>query len=475
MIATHVDSPCFKVKPYSDASGAGYQLVGVQTYGGGLWHTWLDRDLGVAGRVFVRTPSGQIESRLVDVREPLLRIPSLAAHYHEHNPLRIDTESHLWPVACLQVNRAQVDRTGKGERADEAASFKVFPWETASAEYRHLPNLVARIAEKLRVHPLNIAEWDLQLYDTQKATIGGTDEDFVFGRGIDNLMMTYCGLVALSQSIADPASLASDSTIRVLSLFDNEEISSRTGLGGASTFLPNTLRRLSMLPQSESTPAGKSKLLSWKQSSPQTASANPDHTIHEQALARSFLISADMIHGVHPLFPNNHEVNHRPLLNSGLVFYSSSSRYLTKNTPGHLLLSEIACRTTPPLAEDANRDEDDNGNRWDLVTDSSASAIPSSASSSPSNTQGSAAGVTEYQTPPRMQIFTNRNNVTCGSTLGPILAPLLGVRTVEVGNAQLSMHSIREMAGARDLENAVRIFRGFWEGWGAVEATISVD
>ncbi|MCJ1329118.1 hypothetical protein MMC10_005795 [Thelotrema lepadinum] len=457
MIATHVDSPCLKIKPFSEMRHAGYSLVGVETYGGGLWHTWLDRDLGVAGRAYVRTDEWRIESRLVKVDLPLLRISSLAAHFHDHNPLKLNNETHLIPIAGLGSERKQPDsfktRDERGDDSKESTqpSKERILWQTAPATSRHIPNLVEHVATKLNMQPADIANFDLSLYDIQKATVGGTSDEFVFGRGIDNLMMTYCGLIALTQSVSAPESLSSDRTIRLLSLFDNEETGSKTGLGGGSTFLPNTLRRLSLLPDPSSIQTATSKLLP---------------TIHEQALSRSFLISADMIHGIHPLHTGYHETNHKPLLNSGLVLYGAAGRNLTKNTPGHLLISELACRTTPSPSPAPSLPPATSFNDVVNANDPNASPTPS--------VQGSA-NPDEYTEPPKMQYFVQPNNISCGSTLGIILAPLVGVRTAEVGNAQMSMHSIREMAGSRDLENAIRVFRAFWMGFESVEGEIDVD
>lgn len=88
VIAAHTDSPCLKLKPISATSKSGYLLVNVQTYGAGLWHTWFDRDLSVAGRVILRTPDGSFMHKLVKVKRPLLRVPTLAIHLDRwHNLL----------------------------------------------------------------------------------------------------------------------------------------------------------------------------------------------------------------------------------------------------------------------------------------------------------------------------------------------------------------------------------------------------
>ena len=399
------------MKPVSLRSSGGYLQVGVQTYGGGLWHTWFDRDLGIAGRVLLRTGRTSIETSLVNIREPLLRVTSLASHYNSHNPFEFNKETQLLPFAGLEtaetkekfeVPKLEYEDTSSTPKEDSEPPF-LPSWRTSDATERHLFGIVRRVAQKLQVNQDDIIDFDLHLYDTQPSTIGGINQDFIFASRIDNLGMTFCALQGLTSSLSSPNALDEDSTIRILAAYDNEEIGSKTALGGASTFLPTALRRLT----------------------------NTDQTVgpetHDQALTRSFLISADMIHGFHPLYPGYHETNHRPLLNSGIVFSSGTRYSFVKNTPGTVLLSEIACW------------REDGG------------------------------------TPAKMQHFVSPNNSGCGATLGPILATKLGIRTVDVGNPMLSMHSIREVCGSEDISNGVLFMRGFWERFERVDRVVVVN
>ncbi|KAJ3058611.1 hypothetical protein HDU99_006722, partial [Rhizoclosmatium hyalinum] len=102
IIGAHTDSPCLKVKPVSKKETAGYLKVGVETYGGGLWNTWFDRDLGIAGRVMVKSGDA-IQHKLVQVDEPILRIPTLAIHLDRtvSEGFKFNNEVHLTPMLGL--------------------------------------------------------------------------------------------------------------------------------------------------------------------------------------------------------------------------------------------------------------------------------------------------------------------------------------------------------------------------------------
>jgi aspartyl aminopeptidase len=80
IVATHIDSPNLRVRPISKRSKEGYLQVGVETYGGGIWHSWLDRDLSLAGRIITADKNGSFASKLIKIDRPLLRIPTLAIH-----------------------------------------------------------------------------------------------------------------------------------------------------------------------------------------------------------------------------------------------------------------------------------------------------------------------------------------------------------------------------------------------------------
>lgn len=421
MIGAHTDSPCLRLKPVSKKSGAGFMQVGVETYGGGLWHTWFDRDCSIAGRVMVKDRDGNFVQKLVKVDRPILRIPTLAIHLHRSDEFKPNKETELFPIAGLVA--AELNRTGESdskatddEKVDDASEADFHSLK--SMKDRHHPYIIDIIAEHAGVSPEDVVDFEMVLYDTQKSCIGGLNNELVFSARLDNLEMTYCSVVGLIESLSSQSALENESCIRLISCFDHEEIGSLTAQGANSNLLPAVIRRLSVIPDAKAT---------------SSAGEDATSTAYEQTLSTSFLISADMAHSVNPNYAGKYESDHKAEMNKGTVIkINANARYAT-NSPGIVLLQEVARR-----------------------------AKPSSASST------SGGGVP-------LQLFVVRNDSSCGSTIGPMLSAKLGIRTLDLGNPQLSMHSIRECGGVEDIEYAIRLFGSFFEHFGELESKILVD
>lgn len=434
MVGAHTDSPCLRIKPVSKKQGDGFLQVGVETYGGGLWHTWFDRDLSLAGRVIVKTKSGDFESRLVKIERPILRIPTLAIHLDRQEDFKFNKETQLFPICGLIA--AELNRTGKSEVDKTAEELEKAQIDDSSAYQplklvteRHHSYIIDLIAEEAECTPGDIQDFEIVLYDTQKSCLGGMNNEFIFSPRLDNLMMTYCATESLIASVADEDALEDDATIRLIALFDHEEIGSTTAQGADSNMLPSVIRRLSVINASSAT----------------GSEASYDHvneissTAYEQTLATSFLISADMAHSVHPNYPAKYESSHRPEMNKGTVIkINANNRYAT-NSPGMVLLQECARRAN-------------------------ASSYPTTASGTKKQSHGVP-----------LQLFVVRNDSSCGSTIGPMLAAKLGARTLDLGNPQLSMHSIRETGGTFDVEHAINLFESFFVHYGELESKFLVD
>jgi aspartyl aminopeptidase len=265
VLGAHTDSPNLRVKPLADVEAHGYQQLAVETYGGVLLHTWLDRDLSIAGRVALRG-DGLPRIVLVDFERPLLRIPSLAIHLHREvstEGLKLNAQTHLAPVAGMES----------------------------------APHLSELLASELRaaghgdVHADDVVGFDLALYDVQRAAVSGVRGEFLHASRLDNLASCHASLLALLAA----GDTGPDTATRMVVLYDHEEVGSRSAQGAAGTLFSDALERV---------------VTGWKGGEPQGLA---------RAVARSLLASVDMAHAVHPNYADRHEPGHRPLIGRGPV------------------------------------------------------------------------------------------------------------------------------------------------------------
>jgi aspartyl aminopeptidase len=265
LVGAHSDSPNLRAKPKADVGAHGYRQLAVEPYGGVLLHTWLDRDLSIAGRVTVRDGNGA-RTLLVDFARALLRIPSLAIHLNREireSGLKLNPETQAIPVLGL----------------DGA------------------PSLAALVATELRaqqladVAPEDVLAHDLMLYDSQPSAALGADGAFLVAPRLDNLASCHAAVSALIGAAGGELGRVTRGVV----LYDHEEVGSQSAQGAAGTFLLESLERV---------------VAGFKGGEPQG---------FPRARARSLLISADMAHGVHPNFPDKHDAGHRPVLGRGPV------------------------------------------------------------------------------------------------------------------------------------------------------------
>ena len=329
VVGAHTDSPGLRVKPHPDSGRAGWRQLGVEVYGGVLLNSWLDRDLGVAGRLVL--PDGS--ATLVDVAEPIARVPQLAIHLDRdvnERGLVLDRQAHLSPVWAT---------------AGDGGPFAAWIAERAGCD---VP-----------------VAWELCLYDVQPAALLGADRSLLASGRLDN--QVSCWAAASALAAADPSD-----HVAMIALFDHEEVGSASTSGASGPFLEAVLDRL------------------------HTAAGDGRDAFHA-AMAASSCVSADNAHAVHPNYPERHDPDHAPLVNHG-----------------------------PALKVNANQ-------RYATSADTAATFVRAC----------DAAGVP-------FQTFVSRNNVPCGSTIGPLTATRLGIATADVGVPQLSMHSARELCGVAD-------------------------
>ncbi|KAM1556446.1 probable aspartyl aminopeptidase [Malus sylvestris] len=388
-IAAHTDSPCLKLKPRSASSKSGYQMINVQTYGGGLWHTWFDRDLSVAGRVILRGSKGSFLHKLVKVKRPLLRIPTLAIHLDRtvnKDGFKPNIETQLIPLLASKLEEASLETKEKST--------------TASSKADHHPLLMQVLSDELNCNIDDIVSIELNICDTQPSCLGGGNDEFIFSGRLDNLASSYCALRALIDSCESPGDISNEHAVRMVALFDNEEVGSGSIQGaGAPTMFQAMRRIISCL-----------------------AEKYVGECAFERAIRQSFLVSADMAHGVHPNFMDKHEEHHRPEMQKGLVIkHNANQRYATSGVTS-FIFKEI-------------------GKIHNLPT----------------------------------QEFVVRNDMGCGSTIGPILASGAGIRTVDCGIPQLSMHSVREICGKEDIDIAYKYFKAFYQTFSSIDRKLDID
>merc|ERR1719433_219765 len=264
MAAAHTDSPRLVVKPVSKRTKEGFLQVGVETYGGGLWHTWFDRDLSLAGRVAVRNEAGDsFANKLVKIDRPIMRIPNLAIHLtarEDRGNFKVNKENHLSAILGTVVFE-ELSKPADDPSKEEDQTKK------SPLEGDHHSVLMAILAQELGITAERVVDFELVLYDTQPSTIGGAWNEFIYAPRLDNLCSSFICMEALIHS----KGLEDDANVRFLILFDHEEVGSRSSSGAMSTICQTTFRRI-----------------------------NKGYDGMEASMARSICVSMDMAHGVHP-------------------------------------------------------------------------------------------------------------------------------------------------------------------------------
>lgn len=344
--ASHCDSPTFKIKENPEIADGPYVKLNVEGYGGMIMSTWLDRPLSVAGRLLV-TENGHLAEKLVAIDGTMLVIPSVAIHMD-----RSVNQHKEWKV--------------------QKDMLPLYGMTGAKTPFMDV------IAAAAKVKAEDILAHDLILYSRVPGTIWGEEREFISSPKLDDLQCAFACFRGFTQG-------QKEKYISVYALFDNEEVGSATSQGAGSTFLANTLERLA-----------------------RSLGYSYDETM--AMIARSFMISADNAHSVHPNHPEYADPVNRPVINGGIVIkYSAAQKYATNAFPAAYFKK---------LCKD-----------HDLPT----------------------------------QTFTNHSDNPGGSTLGNISNTVIAMPTVDIGLPQLAMHSSYETAGVKDTAYLVDAVTKFYE------------
>ena len=343
IIASHADSPCFKIKPECDGVTDSYSKINVAPYGGLIAPTWLDRPLSIAGRVVINKENG-VETKLVNLKDMTVVIPNVCIHFN-----RNINSGYEYNMAVDMVPFIANDNKDK--------SFK------------------SLLADRLNISKEDIINFDLYLYNKQSGVIWGENSEFVSSARLDDLECVYTSLMAFKES-------DNDNSINILYVADNEEVGSLSRQGADSDFLRSTLKRV----------------------------CSDLNGQYEVAVANSFLISADNAHAVHPNKPELTDKDNKAYMNKGIAIKFNAANSYTSDAISSSIFQKICSNAEVPF-----------------------------------------------------QFFTNRSDMRGGSTLGNLLLSQVSLMAVDIGLAQLAMHSCYETAGTVDIKYAIKAFKEFYQ------------
>ncbi|MEU6317317.1 M18 family aminopeptidase [Streptomyces sp. NPDC047009] len=270
ILGAHTDSPNLRVKPRPDSGAHGWRQVAVEIYGGPLLNSWLDRDLGLAGRLSLRDGS----TRLVNIDRPLLRVPQLAVHLDRSvstEGLKLDKQRHLQPIWGLS------DDVRDGD-------------------------LIAFLEEELGLAAGEVAGWDLMTHSVEPPSYLGRDKELVAGPRMDNLLSVHAAAAALAAVATSDVAL---SYIPVLVAFDHEENGSQSDTGADGPLLGSVLER-------------------------SVFARGGSFEDRARAFAGSICLSSDTGHAVHPNYAERHDPTHHPRAGGGPILkVNVNNRYAT--------------------------------------------------------------------------------------------------------------------------------------------------
>ena len=344
--AAHSDSPSYKLKDISVLEGPkDYLRINTEGYGGMIDSTWLDRPLTIAGRVMV-DKGNKLESHLLYIDKDILMIPSLAIH----------------------MNRTVNDGYKFNRQVDLIPLFSA--GELKADDFNKM------IAGYIGVEADQIVGKDLYLVNRQKPAVVGWKDEFICSGHLDDLQCVYGNLIGFIES--------NPSCITVCSVFDNEEVGSGTKQGALSTFLYDTLRRI-------------------------TNGLQKSEEEFYTMLAGSFMVSADNAHALHPNHPEKTDAENYVLMNKGIVIKENGNQKYATDAFSRAIFKKICEMADVPV-----------------------------------------------------QSFANRSDMAGGSTLGNLSNTKVSIPTVDIGLAQLAMHSSYEMAGYKDIEYLAKAMSKFY-------------
>ncbi len=340
IITTHSDTPALMIKPQNELYENNYLKINIAPYGGLLNYGWLDRPLSIAGKIIIKDDN-IYQSKIIDLQEPLLTIPSVAIHQNDkaNSNLDLNTQTDLIPIIDLKNEKDIIRKI---------------------------------VGEKYQIPKENIKDYDLFLYNTEPPTLIGIEKNILLAPRIDNLTSTYGALEALQKS-------NNEKNINVFCSFNSEEIGSLTKEGADSNFLLDTLKKIA-------------------------ATLKIDISI---SLYNSIILSSDNTHAVHPNHSEYADDTNKVYLNQGIVI--SKEMVSTTDSLTSSIVQELCEKAKIPY-----------------------------------------------------QYFTSRNDIASGSTLAGLSLRHVSTNSIDIGLAELAMHSSLECIGKDDIYSLKNLFEQFY-------------
>ena len=348
IISSHLDSPALKLKENPAVCTNFYEKWKVEVYGGLINSTYVDRSLGLAGRLIVKTKNG-LETRIVDTKKAVAIIPNVAIHQNRNinNGFIYNPQVDLLPI---------VGTSEKAHYFDE-------------------------IISSLLKDDEELVSYDLYLYNFDKAQYVGFNDDLICGQKEDDLSSAFLSLKALIDSETN----YNESGIKIAVFFNNEETGSLSFSGADSDLLKSTLKRIAL-------------------------SFNVKESEYFAAIKKSFVLSADNGHAIHPNHPEMSDDKNLCLLNKGILLKFNSNMAYTSDAFTSAFVKTLCKENNIPF-----------------------------------------------------QVFFNRSDVRGGSTLGNISISQESILTADIGMPQLAMHSSFETIGSEDTKHMFNLMSSFYK------------
>ncbi len=344
IVASHADSPCFKIKPNYNNKQDIYNRINIEPYGGMIVSTWLDRPLSIAGRIIIKQDN-QIVSKIINIKKPILMIPNMCIHFN-----REINKGYEYNFA-----RDMVPFIGQDDLGNDILSL---------------------VSEELNVNKEDVLNFDLFTYNFEKGYLWGKNDEYISSPRLDDLECAYVTMKSFIDS-------EDNKNINICTVFDNEEVGSTTIQGANSDFLNIVLRRINN-------------------------ALNFDEETYYCALSKSFLVSSDNAHAVHPNL-NFTDSNNKVYMNKGIVIKFNASQSYTTDAYSSGVVQNICLKNNIPY-----------------------------------------------------QFFTNKSDIRGGSTLGNISNTHVSLKSCDIGLGQLAMHSSFETAGAEDILYLYNFIKNFY-------------